>query len=80
MDVEALTYEQREPAVLNTPIGRITYRFHAREVRLGPAARGSSVRFRYPSMDSRQVLLTELTLTLWRRPAQGLRIAPPNTR
>ena len=35
-------------AALNTPNGRIAYRFHARDVNLimGPAARGVPVRFR----------------------------------
>ena len=35
-------------AVLNTPNGRIAYRFHARDLHLvmGPAAPGTSVRFR----------------------------------
>jgi thiol-disulfide isomerase/thioredoxin len=39
---------QKQVAVLNTPGGRISYRFHARDLHLvmGPAARGSSVRFR----------------------------------
>jgi thiol-disulfide isomerase/thioredoxin len=38
----------KESATLNQPGGRIVYRFHARDVNLvmGPAARGSSVRFR----------------------------------
>jgi len=38
----------REAAVLNKANGRISYRFHARDVNLvmGPPARGSSVRFR----------------------------------
>jgi thiol-disulfide isomerase/thioredoxin len=37
-----------EPAVLNTAGGRIAYRFHARDLHLvlGPAAPGTSVRFR----------------------------------
>jgi thiol-disulfide isomerase/thioredoxin len=39
---------QRGAAALNTPNGRIVYRFHARDLHLvmGPAERGSSVRFR----------------------------------
>jgi thiol-disulfide isomerase/thioredoxin len=39
---------QREATVLNTANGRIAYRFHARDLNLvmGPAARGTSVRFR----------------------------------
>jgi thiol-disulfide isomerase/thioredoxin len=39
---------QREAAVLNVAGGRIAYRFHARDLHLilGPATRGSSVRFR----------------------------------
>ena len=39
---------QKQAALLNTPNGRISYRFHARDLHLvmGPAARGSSVRFR----------------------------------
>jgi thiol-disulfide isomerase/thioredoxin len=39
---------KREAAVLNVAGGRIAYRFHARDLHLvlGPAARGSSVRFR----------------------------------
>jgi len=39
---------QREFAVLNAPGGRLAYRFHARDVHLvmGPATRGSAVRFR----------------------------------
>jgi thiol-disulfide isomerase/thioredoxin len=39
---------QREFATLNTAGGRITYRFHARDLNLvmGPASRGSAVRFR----------------------------------
>ena len=39
---------EREAAVLNAAGGRIAYRFHARDLHLilGPAARGSSVRFR----------------------------------
>jgi thiol-disulfide isomerase/thioredoxin len=39
---------QRQAAVLNTANGRIAYRFHARDLHLvmGPAARGTSVRFR----------------------------------
>jgi thiol-disulfide isomerase/thioredoxin len=38
----------REAIVLNEPNGRIAYRFHARDLHLvmGPAARGTSVRFR----------------------------------
>jgi thiol-disulfide isomerase/thioredoxin len=38
----------REAAVLNAPKGRISYRFHARDVHLvmGPATRGRPVRFR----------------------------------
>ncbi len=38
----------REATVLNTANGRIAYRFHARDLHLvmGPAARGTSVRFR----------------------------------
>jgi thiol-disulfide isomerase/thioredoxin len=38
----------REATVLNTAKGRIVYRFHARDLHLvmGPAARGTSVRFR----------------------------------
>jgi thiol-disulfide isomerase/thioredoxin len=38
----------REATVLNTANGRITYRFHARDLHLvmGPATRGTSVRFR----------------------------------
>jgi thiol-disulfide isomerase/thioredoxin len=39
---------EREDTVLNTAKGRIAYRFHARDLHLvmGPAARGTSVRFR----------------------------------
>jgi hypothetical protein len=39
---------QRQATVLNTANGRIAYRFHARDLHLvmGPAARGTSVRFR----------------------------------
>ena len=39
---------QRQAAVLNKVNGRIAYRFHARDLHLvmGPAARGTSVRFR----------------------------------
>ena len=39
---------KREATVLNEPNGRIAYRFHARDLNLvmGPAARGTSVRFR----------------------------------
>lgn len=39
---------QKEAAVLNEPNGRISYRFHARDVNLimGPSVRGKSVRFR----------------------------------
>ena len=39
---------EREATVLNKPNGRIAYRFHARDLNLvmGPAARGTSVRFR----------------------------------
>ena len=39
---------KKEPAVLNKANGRIAYRFHARDLHLvmGPAARGTSVRFR----------------------------------
>jgi thiol-disulfide isomerase/thioredoxin len=39
---------QREATVLNSANGRIAYRFHARDLHLvmGPAARGTSVRFR----------------------------------
>ena len=39
---------KKEAAVLNTPNGRIAYRFHARDLHLvmGPAAPGTSVRFR----------------------------------
>jgi len=39
---------EKESAVLNAANGRITYRFHARDLHLvmGPAARGTSVRFR----------------------------------
>ena len=39
---------KREAAVLNVAGGRIAYRFHARDLHLilGPAARGTSVRFR----------------------------------
>lgn len=38
----------REMVVLNKPNGRITYRFHARDLNLvmGPATRGTSIRFR----------------------------------
>ena len=38
----------KEPAILNAANGRILYRFHARDLHLvmGPAAKGSSVRFR----------------------------------
>jgi thiol-disulfide isomerase/thioredoxin len=38
----------RQPTVLNRANGRIVYRFHARDLHLvmGPAARGTSVRFR----------------------------------
>jgi len=39
---------EKQAAVLNKPNGRIAYRFHARDLHLvmGPAARGTSVRFR----------------------------------
>jgi len=39
---------EKESTVLNTAKGRIAYRFHARDLHLvmGPAARGTSVRFR----------------------------------
>jgi thiol-disulfide isomerase/thioredoxin len=39
---------KQEAAVLNAPNGRVAYRFHARDVHLvmGPAAPGTSVRFR----------------------------------
>jgi hypothetical protein len=39
---------QEQAAVLNEPNGRIAHRFHGRDLHLvlGPAARGSSVRFR----------------------------------
>jgi hypothetical protein len=39
---------QKQATVLNKPNGRIVYRFHARDIHLvmGPAARGTSVRFR----------------------------------
>jgi hypothetical protein len=39
---------KRQATVLNEANGRISYRFHARDLHLvmGPAARGSSVRFR----------------------------------
>jgi len=39
---------KQEPAVLNSPNGRIAYRFHARDLNLvmGPAAPGTSVQFR----------------------------------
>ncbi len=39
---------KKEAAVLNNPNGRMAYRFHARDLHLvmGPAARGTSVRFR----------------------------------
>jgi thiol-disulfide isomerase/thioredoxin len=39
---------QREATVLNAATGRIAYRFHARDLNLvmGPAARGTSVRYR----------------------------------
>ena len=39
---------KKDAAVLNTPNGRITYRFHARDLHLvmGPTAPGTSVRFR----------------------------------
>ncbi len=39
---------ERQATVLNKPNGRIAYRFHARDLHLvmGPAARGTSVRFR----------------------------------
>jgi hypothetical protein len=39
---------ERQAAVLNSANGRIAYRFHARDLHLvmGPAARGTSVRFR----------------------------------
>jgi len=39
---------ERSPVVLNQANGRIAYRFHARDLNLvmGPAARGTSVRFR----------------------------------
>ena len=40
--------DSEEGAVLNTPNGRIVYRFHARDLHLvlGPAERDTSVRFR----------------------------------
>ena len=39
---------KRQAAALNKPDGRIAYRFHARDLHLvmGPAAPGTSVRFR----------------------------------
>jgi Thioredoxin like C-terminal domain len=39
---------QKQATVLNKANGRIVYRFHARDLHLvmGPAARGTSVRFR----------------------------------
>ena len=39
---------QKGAAALNKPSGRIAYHFHARDLHLvmGPAARGTSVRFR----------------------------------
>jgi hypothetical protein len=39
---------KKDAAVLNTPNGRIAYRFHARDLHLvmGPAAPGTSFRFR----------------------------------
>jgi hypothetical protein len=39
---------EKQSAVLNAANGRIAYRFHARDLHLvmGPAARGTSVRFR----------------------------------
>ncbi len=39
---------EQQPAMLNEAGGRITYRFHARDLHmvLGPATRGSSIRFR----------------------------------
>jgi hypothetical protein len=39
---------KKESAVVNKVNGKLTYRFHARDVHLvmGPAARGASVRFR----------------------------------
>jgi hypothetical protein len=39
---------KKEAAVLNTPNGRIAYRFHARDLHLvmGPAAPGTPIRFR----------------------------------
>jgi hypothetical protein len=39
---------EKQATLLNRPNGRIAYRFHARDLHLvmGPAARGSSVRFR----------------------------------
>jgi hypothetical protein len=41
---------KRETAMLNKPNGHIAYRFHARDLHLvmGPAAPGTSVRFRVP--------------------------------
>ena len=56
---------KKENAVLNNPNGGISYRFHARDLHLvmGPAAPGTTVRFRVRSMDSRRVLLTGVTLT-----------------
>ena len=56
---------KKQAIVLNKANGRIAYRFHARDLHLvmGPAVRGTSVRFRVSSMDSLRALLTELTLT-----------------
>ena len=56
---------KREAAVLNKGNGRVAYRFHARDLHLvmGPAARGTSVRFRVLIDEKPPGLLTELTLT-----------------
>ena len=55
----------KQATVLNRANGRIAYRFHARDLHLvmGPAARGTSVRFRVFIDGSRRARRTELTLT-----------------
>jgi hypothetical protein len=55
----------RQAVVLNEASGRIAYSFHARDLHLvmGPAARGTSVRFRVLIDGQPPGLLTGLTLT-----------------
>jgi len=56
---------QQEACVLNKANGRIVSRFHARDLHLvmGPAAQGTSVRFRIRVDGQRRVRLMALTLT-----------------